>query len=42
MRILRCIDKIVIINATILQVDFGGFHTRLDYVVSIYNYLITS
>jgi len=32
MRILRCINKIVIVNTTILQVDFGGFYTRLVYV----------
>jgi len=42
MRILRCIDKIVIINTTILQVDFGRFYTRLAYITSVRNYTITS
>ena len=42
MRILKCIDEIVVVNVTILQVDFGGFYTRLDYVISIHDYPITS
>jgi len=37
MRISRYIDEIVIVDTTILQVDFGGFYTRLAYVTTIYN-----
>ena len=36
MRILRCIDDV---DTTILQVDFGGFHTRLAHVTSARDYL---
>jgi len=41
MRISRCIDKIVV-DATILQVDFSGFYTYLAYITIARNYSITS